>query len=56
MRAVLAANARKASAQHTTIAIAAKRILYDTRIAKACPSATASPVQEFVALDADQLL
>ena len=42
MCAVLAANARKASAQHTALEVAAKLILYVMRIARACLAARAS--------------
>ncbi len=42
VRAVLTANARKASAQHTALKVATKLILYVVRIASACRAARAS--------------
>ena len=42
MLAVLAANARKTSTQHTVIEVAAKLILYVVRIARARRAARAS--------------
>ena len=54
VRAVLAANARKASAQHTALKIATKLILYVTRIARACRATGASLGKERLGVGAHE--